>query len=139
MKILIINGANLSNIGQREVEIYGKDDFLVYLESLKSEFSEFEISYFQSHVEGEIVSKLHSSNGKVDGIVLNAGAFSHTSVAIRDAIAAIKTPVVMLHISNVYAREKFRANNIIAPVCRGIITGFGLLSYKLALESFKNL
>ena len=139
MKILIINGPNLGIIGKREIKIYGNDNFLVYLESLKSHFPEFEISYFQSHIEGEIISKLHESNNKIDGIVLNAGAFSHTSVAIRDAVAAIETPVVMLHISNVYAREKFRFTNIIAPVCKGIITGFGLNSYKLALESFKHL
>ncbi len=136
MKILIINGPNLANIGLREPNIYGNIGFNEYLKILKSEFSEIEINYFQSHGESELVAKINEANEKVDGIILNAGAFSHNSVAIRDAIASIKTELVLVHISNVYARDKFRHNNVIAPVCKGIITGFGLDSYKLAIQSF---
>lgn len=137
MKLLIINGPNLGNIGRREPEIYGHEDFDSYQESLKKEFSEHEIHYFQSHHEGEIVAKLHkAAEDGYDGIILNAGAYSHTSYAIRDAVAAIETPVVMVHISNVYARENFRHGNVIAAKCKGVITGFGLKSYELAVRSF---
>ena len=137
MKLLIINGPNLGNIGRREPEIYGHEDFEPYLESLKKEFPEHEIHYFQSHHEGEIIEKIHSSEEETyDGIVLNAGAYSHTSYAIRDAVAAISQPVVMIHISNVYARENFRHENVIAAKCKGVVTGFGLRSYELALRSF---
>ena len=137
MKLLIINGPNLGNIGRREPEIYGHEDFEPYLESLKKEFPEHEIHYFQSHHEGEIIEKIHSSEEEnYDGIVLNAGAYSHTSYAIRDAVAAIRLPVVMIHISNVYARENFRHENVIAAKCKGVVTGFGLRSYELAVRSF---
>ncbi|MBO4874020.1 MAG: type II 3-dehydroquinate dehydratase [Bacteroidales bacterium] len=137
MKLLIINGPNLGNIGRREPEIYGHEDFESYLESLKKELSEHEIHYFQSHHEGEIVEKLHSAEEEnYDGIILNAGAYSHSSYAIRDAVAAISLPVVMVHISNVYARENFRHENVIAANCKGVVTGFGLRSYELAVMSF---
>lgn len=137
MKLLIINGPNLGNIGRREPEIYGHEDFEPYFESLKKEFTEHEIHYFQSHHEGEIVEKIHSAKGEnYDGIILNAGAYSHTSYSIRDAVAAINIPVVMVHISNVYARENFRHENVIAAKCKGVITGFGLRSYELAVRSF---
>lgn len=137
MKLLIINGPNLGNIGRREPEIYGYEDFESYLESLKKEFPEHEIHYFQSHHEGEIVEKIHSAEEEnYDGIILNAGAYSHSSYAIRDAVAAISLPVVMVHISNVYARENFRHENIIAANCKGVVTGFGLKSYELAVRSF---
>lgn len=137
MKLLIINGPNLGNIGRREPEIYGHEDFDSKLESLRKEFSGYEINYYQSHHEGEIVAKLHNAElEKYDGIILNAGAYSHTSYSIRDAVAAISVPVVMVHISNVYARENFRHENVIAANCKGVITGFGLKSYELAVRSF---
>lgn len=137
MRILIINGPNLNNIGIREPDIYGKISFSDYLESLKTEFPLCKISYSHSNIEGELVSFIHEAHGKFDAVILNAGAFSHTSVAIRDAVAAIAVSVVMVHISNVYARERFRTTNVIAPVCKGIITGFGLDSYRLAILSLK--
>ena len=136
MHISIINGPNLHNIGEREPHIYGNVNFLDYLNDLKTEFSTIDIDYFQFSDEGKIVELIHRKAKFVSGIILNAGAYTHTSVAIRDAIAAIEIPVVMVHISNVYAREYYRYNNIIAPECKGIITGFGLDSYKLALLSF---
>jgi len=136
MKIHIINGPNLSKIGVREPEIYGNLDFNNYFEELCSFYKEHHLSIFHSNTESEIINEIIDISDKVDGIVLNAGAYTHTSVAIRDAIASVNCPVVMVHISNVYAREQFRKNNIIAPVCKGIITGFGLDSYKLAIFSF---
>ena len=136
MNILIINGPNLHNIGKREPLFYGNINFLDYLDNLRKEYSGINIDYFQSSDEGEIVETMHKKSKSLSGIVLNAGAYSHTSVAIRDAVAALEIPVVMVHISNVYARESFRHNNIIAPVCKGVITGFGLNSYKLAMCSF---
>ena len=137
MKLLIINGPNLGNIGRREPEIYGHEDFEPFLDSLKKEFPEHDIHYFQSHHEGDIVAKLHDAESEsYDGIILNAGAYSHTSYAIRDAVAAIRLPVVMVHISNVYARENFRHENVIAAKCKGVVTGFGLRSYELAVRSF---
>lgn len=137
MKLLIINGPNLGNIGRREPEIYGHEDFESCLECLKKEFCEHVIHYFQSHHEGDIVAEIHkTAEESYDGIILNAGAYSHTSYAIRDAVAAIGTPVVMVHISNVYARENFRHENVIAAKCKGVITGFGLKSYELAVKSF---
>ena len=137
MKLLIINGPNLGNIGRREPEIYGHEDFEPFFDSLKKEFPEHEIHYFQSHHEGEIVEKIHSAKDEnYDGLILNAGAYSHTSYSIRDAVAAINIPVVMAHISNVYARENFRHENVIAAKCKGVVTGFGLRSYELAVRSF---
>lgn len=137
MRILIINGPNLNNIGLREPEIYGNVSFSDFYKNLKTEFNSDFIEYFHSHSEVEITEKLQNYSTNFDAVVLNAGAYSHTSVAIRDAVAAIQIPVVMVHISNVYSRENFRQKNIVAPVCKGIITGFGLNSYKLAILSFK--
>lgn len=137
MRVRIINGPNLNNIGIREPDIYGKISFSSFLDKLRNDYSIMEIDYFNSHYEGEIVTALHECSDNCDAVVLNAGAYTHTSVAIRDAVAAISIPVIMVHISNVYNREKFRQTNIIAPMCKGIITGFGLDSYRLALESLK--
>lgn len=137
MHIHIINGPNLNLLGQREPEIYGYDSFDAFLERLKCEFSLFQLSYFQSNVEGEIINSLHEFGFRADGIILNAGGFTHTSVAIGDAVAAIKSPVIEVHISNVYARESFRHQSFIAPHAKGIIVGFGLDSYRLALQFFK--
>jgi 3-dehydroquinate dehydratase-2 len=136
MKIQIINGPNLNLLGKREPGIYGNEDFESFFETLKSKYPQIELYYFQSNVEGEIINKLHEIGFSFDGIVMNAGAYTHTSVAIGDAIAAIKTPVVEVHISNVYAREEFRHHSMIAKNCKGIVTGFGMLSYEMALQSF---
>lgn len=136
MNIHIINGPNLNLLGVREKSVYGNSDFDSYLAQLKAKYSILEISYFQSNVEGEIINKLHEVGFLADGIILNAGGYTHTSVAIADAIAAINTPVVEVHISNVYAREEFRHVSLMAKNCKGVITGFGLDSYRLALESF---
>ena len=138
MNILIINGPNLNLLGIREKSIYGSENFESYFESLKVEFKEIQFTYYQSNVEGEIVNKLHEFGFSADGIILNAGAYTHTSVAIRDAIAGITTPVVEVHISNTLTREDFRHKSIIGPVCRGCIMGFGLQSYLLAVKSFVN-
>lgn len=136
MKIIIINGPNLNLLGKRETEIYGKSKFETYLQTLQTEFTEVDITYFQSNVEGEIINKLHEVGFEFDGIILNAGAYTHTSVAIRDAIAAISTGVIEVHLSNIYARESFRHESLIAPKCIGTISGFGQESYKLALLHF---
>lgn len=136
MKIQIINGPNLNLLGKREPGIYGSEGFESFFETLKNQFPELEFSYFQSNVEGEIINKLHEVGFSFDGIVMNAGAYTHTSVAIADAIAGIKTPVVEVHISNVYSREEFRHHSMMAKNCKGIITGFGLKSYELAIRSF---
>ncbi|WP_017259318.1 type II 3-dehydroquinate dehydratase [Pedobacter arcticus] len=136
MKIQIINGPNLNLLGKREPGIYGNEGFESFFESLKTMFPEVELSYFQSNVEGEIINKLHEVGFLFDGVVMNAGAYTHTSVAIADAIAGIKTPVVEVHISNVYNREEFRHKSMMAKNCKGIITGFGLKSYELAIRSF---
>ncbi|MBS1682629.1 MAG: type II 3-dehydroquinate dehydratase [Bacteroidetes bacterium] len=133
MKIQIINGPNLNLLGKREPEIYGNENFETYFENLKKRFPSVELHYFQSNVEGEIVSKLQEIGFSFDGIVLNAASYTHTSIAIHDAIGAIKTPVVEVHISNVYAREEFRHKSIITANCKGLITGFGLESYAMAL------
>ena len=135
MNILIINGPNLNLLGKREPDVYGNLTFETYLEELKGEFSDHNITYFQSNVEGEIINIIHQVGVELDGIVLNAGAFTHTSLAIADAIAAVTTTVVEVHISNVYAREKIRHKSLIAKNCKGVIGGFGLLSYKLAIIS----
>lgn len=134
MKILIINGANLNMLGVRQPEIYGRESFEDYLEALRARYSEHTIDYFQSNIEGEIVDALQRADGVYDAVVLNAGGYTHTSVVIRDAIAAIVTPVVEVHISSILAREEFRHVSLIAPVVRGSIMGFGLESYRLALE-----
>jgi 3-dehydroquinate dehydratase-2 len=136
MHIHIINGPNLNLLGKREPDIYGKETFDGFLERLKDQFSTWNLTYFQSNVEGEIINSLHEYGFKADGIVLNAGGFTHTSVAIGDAVAAITSPVIEVHISNVYARESFRHQSYIAPQAKGIIAGFGLDSYRLALHFF---
>ena len=135
MQVQIINGPNLNLLGSREPGIYGEESFSEFLDRLKSDYPNIEISYFQSNVEGEIINQLHETGFSYDGIILNAGGYTHTSVAIRDAIKAIKTPVVEVHISNVYGREEFRHKSMLTAVCMGVIAGFGLNSYKLAIES----
>ena len=136
MKLIIINGPNLNLLGIRETSVYGNLTFDAYYETLKSKFKNIELAYYQSNIEGELINKLHELGFTYDGIILNAGGYTHTSVALRDAIAAINTPVIEVHISNIYAREDFRHNSIIAPKCKGSISGFGLDSYRLAIESF---
>lgn len=136
-KILIINGANLNLLGKREPSVYGHQDFESYLEQLQAECAPLELSYFQSNTEGEIIDKLHEAGFSYDGIVLNAGAYTHTSIAIADAIKGIDTPVVEVHISNVFAREAYRHHSFLSSVCKGVIVGFGLHSYRLAVESFR--
>ncbi len=138
MKILIINGPNLNLLGKREPEVYGSTTFEDYFGELKSKFSSLDLEYFQSNVEGELIDKIHKVGFSYDGIVINAGAYTHTSVALRDAIAGIETPVIEVHISNTHQREEFRHHSYISPVCKGVILGFGLDSYRLALESFLN-
>ncbi|CAL2079980.1 3-dehydroquinate dehydratase [Tenacibaculum sp. 190524A02b] len=135
-KIIIINGPNLNLLGKREPTIYGNNSFEEYYKDLQKKYSNCNLEYFQSNIEGELVNKLHEVGFDFDGIVLNAAAYTHTSVAIADAVKAITTPVVEVHISNVYAREQFRHKSYLAPNTKGIITGFGLLSYELAIQSF---
>ncbi|MBL7899356.1 MAG: type II 3-dehydroquinate dehydratase [Crocinitomicaceae bacterium] len=134
-QILIINGPNLNLLGKRESAIYGDKSFEEYFVDLKKLFSDFELDYFQTNVEGEIITKIQQSNHS--GIILNAGGYTHTSVAIRDAISAVKIPVVEVHISNIAARESFRHESLITPVCAGCVFGFGLMSYELALNYFR--
>lgn len=136
MQIQIINGPNLNLLGQREQNIYGDKTFESYFEELKAKYGVLDLYYFQSNIEGEIINKIQEVGFKMDGILLNAGGYTHTSVAIADAIAAVKCPVVEIHISNVYARESFRQQSLIASKCRGVIAGLGLDSYRLGLESF---
>lgn len=138
MKIQIINGPNLNLLGKREPETYGKQSFEEYFSVLKSRFPDIELHYYQSNVEGEIINKLHEVGFSFDGIILNAGAYTHTSVAIHDAIAAIKTRVVEVHISNVYAREEFRHKSLITSKCVGLITGFGMESYAMGIQYVQN-
>jgi len=135
MKILIINGPNLNLLGVREKSIYGDQSFETYLEQLRQRFPDIVIDYFQSNVEGEIINKLHEVGFNIDGIILNAGGYTHTSVAIADAVKAIKVPVVEVHISNILAREEYRHISFISPNAFGSIMGFGLDSYRLAIES----
>ena len=136
MNIQIINGPNLNLLGVREKSIYGDSDFNSYLDKLKERFPAVEISYFQSNIEGELINKLHEVGFSYDGIVLNAGAYTHTSIGIADAISGITTPVIEVHISNVYKREEFRHKSMLARTCKGVIAGFGLDSYRLAIEHF---
>lgn len=136
MKILIINGPNLNLLGKREPEVYGTSSFEDFFKELQKGYSTINLSYFQSNIEGEIIDKLHEVGFEFDGIILNAGAYTHTSVAIGDAIKAIETSVIEVHISNVHSREDFRHVSYIAPNARGVIAGFGLQSYKLAIQSF---
>ncbi|QKJ29814.1 type II 3-dehydroquinate dehydratase [Mucilaginibacter mali] len=135
MKIQIINGPNLNLLGVREKSIYGDSSFETYLAGLKQRYPQHQIDYYQSNVEGELINKLHEVGFSFDGIVMNAGAYTHTSVAIADAIAGINTPVVEVHISNVYKREEFRHVSMLAKNCKGVIAGFGMDSYRLAIES----
>jgi len=136
MKLIIINGPNLNLLGKREPEIYGSTTFEDYLQKLKDEFSTYQIDYYQSNVEGEIINKLHEVGFSYDGVILNAGAYTHTSIGIGDAIKSITTPVVEVHISNTFSRETFRHSSFISPVAQGVIIGFGLESYRLGLLSF---
>ena len=136
MKIITINGPNLNLLGKREPDIYGSDSFEDYFSNLKSKFSSINLEYFQSNIEGEIIDKLHEVGFSYDGIILNAAAYTHTSVGIGDAVKAVSTPVIEVHISNVHAREEFRHKSYIAANARGVIAGFGLKSYDLAIESF---
>ena len=137
MKIQIINGPNLNLLGVREPEIYGSLSFEEYLQELVKFYPDIEIGYFQSNIEGEIINKLHETGFSFDGIILNAGAYTHTSIAIRDAIKSISTPVIEVHLSNIHARESFRHHSMLAGVCKGVIAGFGMNSYKLAVEALK--
>ena len=136
MKIAIINGPNLNLLGMREPSIYGNMSFDVFYNTLKKKFPEVQLSYFQSNVEGEIINELHRVGFDYDGIIINAGAYTHTSVAIGDALAAINTPAVEVHISNVYGRESYRHESFLSPKCSGVITGFGLYAYEVALLYF---
>lgn len=136
MKIIILNGPNLNLLGSRETTVYGNQTFGDYFSFLKTKFQNVDLTYYQSNVEGEIINKLQEVGFSFDGIILNAGGYTHTSVAIRDAIASIKTQVIEVHISNIFAREDFRHTSLIAPKCKGSISGFGLDSYRLAIESF---
>ena len=136
-KIIIINGPNLNLLGKREPDVYGDVTFDEFFGDIKDVYSdEVQLTYYQSNVEGEIINKIQEVGFTYHGIILNAGGYTHTSVAIRDAIAAIKTPVIEVHISNIFAREEFRQQSLISAVCKGIISGFGLESYVLALDSF---
>lgn len=134
MKIQIINGPNLNLLGLREKSIYGDQTFESFLELLRKRFPEIQVDYYQSNVEGEIVNKLHEVGFSYDGIILNAGAYTHTSIAIHDAVGGIKTPVVEVHISNIHAREEFRHTSLITSKCAGMLTGFGMEGYALALR-----
>ena len=136
MQLLILNGPNLNLLGQRETSIYGNQDFSSFFNELKSKFPTLQLEYFQSNVEGEIINKLQEVGFTYDGIVLNAGAYTHTSVAIGDCIKAITSPVIEVHISNTFSRETFRHQSYISPNAKGVLIGFGLQSYTLALQSF---
>lgn len=135
-KIIIINGPNLNLLGKREPKTYGNKSFDSYFKELEVDFPEIELTSFQSNIEGEIINKIQETGFSLDGIVLNAGGYTHTSVAIADAIAAIKTPVIEVHISNIYAREEYRHQSLMAKNCKGVVAGFGLDSYKMAINSF---
>ncbi|WKD86497.1 3-dehydroquinate dehydratase [Polaribacter huanghezhanensis] len=136
MKLIIINGPNLNLLGKREPEIYGSETFAEIFKNLQRKFLKVELSYFQSNIEGELIDKLHEVGFDYDGIILNAAAYTHTSVGIGDAVKGIETPVVEVHISNVHAREEFRHLSFIAPNAKGIILGFGIKGYELAIQSF---
>ncbi len=136
MKIIIINGPNLNLLGKREPQVYGSQSFDEYFESLKSNFPQIELHYFQSNIEGELIDKIQEVGFTYHGIILNAAAYTHTSVGIGDAVKAITTPVIEVHISNTFAREEFRHHSYISSNAKGIIIGFGLQSYDLAIQSF---
>lgn len=136
MKIIIINGPNLNLLGKREPDVYGSETFDSFFNQLKNDFPQMELSNFQSNIEGELIDKIQEVGFTYDGIILNAAAYTHTSIGIGDAVKAIQTPVIEVHISNTFARESFRHQSFISPNAKGIIIGFGLQSYKLALQSF---
>lgn len=136
MRIEIINGPNLNLLGKREPTIYGDQSFEGYLERLRRQYPDVELSYFQSNGEGELIDEIHKVGFSYDGIILNAGAYTHYSIALQDAIRAVTTPVIEVHISNVHTREEFRHKSMISCACKGVICGFGLDSYRLALEAF---
>ena len=135
MKILIVNGPNLNLLGQREPGIYGTSSFESYLPTLRQRYPDVEIDYYQSNVEGELINRMQQDGFTVDGIVLNAGAYTHTSIALHDCIRSLKSPVIEVHISNVHQLEPFRHHSYLSPACRGVICGFGLDSYRLAIEA----
>ena len=135
-KIIIINGPNLNLLGKRDPQTYGNKSFDSYMQELIAEFTDLDLTSFQSNVEGEIINKIHEVGFSLDGIVLNAGGYTHTSVAIADAIGAVEIPVLEVHISNVYSREEYRHQSLMAKNCKGVIAGFGLDSYKMAVASF---
>ncbi len=138
MKIQIINGPNLNLLGKREPEIYGRQGFESYLQQLRQRYPEDELLYFQSNVEGELINKIHEAGfGGADAIVLNAGAYTHTSIALHDALKGVDTPAIEVHISNVHQREPFRHHSMISAACTGVICGFGLNSYRLAIEALR--
>jgi 3-dehydroquinate dehydratase-2 len=139
MRIQIINGPNLNLLGKREPEIYGKTGFDEYLNSLRNAYPQIQVDYYQSNVEGELINKIQEVGFDYDGIILNAGAYTHYSIAMMDAIKGVNTPVVEVHISNVHQREEFRHHSVIACACKGVICGFGLDGYRLALEALVNL
>lgn len=136
-RILIINGPNLNLLGKREPEVYGTLTFEAYFETLKAKYPDFSLEYYQSNVEGLLIDKIHEVGFSFEGIIINAGAYTHTSIAIADAIRAVKTPVIEVHISNVYSREEFRHHSYLSSACKACVIGFGLDSYRLALESFR--
>ncbi len=135
MRIIIVNGPNINLLGQREPGIYGNESFEHYMPFLKSKFPDVEIEYFQSNIEGVLIDKMQEVGFSYDGIVLNAGAYTHTSIALHDCIRSLKCPVVEVHISNVHQREEFRHHSMISSACKGVICGFGLDSYRLAVEA----
>ena len=136
MQIHIINGPNLNLLGQREKKIYGTTTFEQFFEELSGHYKKISLTFFQSNIEGELINNIHENGFSADGIIINAGGYTHTSVALADAIAAIKSPVIEVHISNIFAREDYRHISLIAGKCRGSISGFGLDSYRLAIEAF---
>ncbi len=135
-RIMIINGPNLNLLGKREPELYGKEDFSAFLQALRSSFAEIRIDYFQSNVEGELINKLHETGFSYDGIIINPGGYCHTSVSLADAISAIQSPVIEVHLTNLYRREEIRHVSLTAKGCVGVISGFGLWSYEMALQFF---
>ncbi len=139
MTIQIINGPNLNLLGKREPSIYGAMTFETYLEQLRDKYPDIKINYYQSNIEGELINQMQKTGFDCDGIVLNAGAYTHTSIALHDCIRSLKAPVIEVHISNVHQREEFRHHSMISSACKGVICGFGLDSYRLAIEAIKNL
>lgn len=135
-KVLILNGPNLNLLGMREPAIYGAQSFETYFEILKSKYPAIDLQYYQSNIEGELINKIHETGFTYDGLIINAGAYTHTSIAIADAIKAITSPVIEVHISNIYMRESYRHHSYLSAVCKGSIVGFGLMSYELAIQSF---